>query len=189
MKKNMLVFLADGFEEVEAVMPVDYLRRAGIEVIIAAITPDKTVTGSHGIILTADTTISELENSGKLTPASWDGAFVPGGIPGAPNLAACMPAGNFFKEMAANGKIIGAICASPVVFFAPLGILEGKKFTCYPGMEKEISSGTWQEENVVVDGNLVTSRAAGTTVDFSLALIECLVGKDAVNNLVKSALL
>jgi len=189
MDKKVLIFLANGFEEVEAVTPIDYLRRAGISVTITAITEQKAVTGARGITLVTDTTITELLKSELFTPASWDGVIVPGGIPGASNLAACKPAGNFFKEMNAAGKIIGAICASPSAFLAPLGLLEGKRFTCYPGWEKQVNCGTWLEENVVVDGNLITSRAVGTAADFSLALIESLVGKDAVNTLRKAALL
>ena len=189
MGKKVLMLLAEGFEEVEAVTPVDYLRRAGVDVTIAAIGTEKTVTGARGIKLTADTVLADLENKGQFAAVSWDAVFVPGGLPGASNLAACIPAGNLFKEMAAAGKIIAAICASPVVFLAPLGLLEGKQFTCYPGMENKQSGGIWVEDKAVIDGNLITSRAAGTAVDFSLALIECLVGKDAVNTLVKAALL
>jgi 4-methyl-5(b-hydroxyethyl)-thiazole monophosphate biosynthesis len=185
MGKKALVFLADGFEEVEAVTPIDYLRRSGVEVVIAAIGQSLSVKGSHGIALTADTTIAALN---PLNPAGWDCVFVPGGMPGASNLAACVPAGNFFREMAKAGKIIAAICASPAVFLAPLGLLEGKKFTCYPGMEQRpeggaIPGGKWLEERVVIDGNLITSRAAGTAAEFALALVERLAGSDEAKKL------
>jgi 4-methyl-5(b-hydroxyethyl)-thiazole monophosphate biosynthesis len=188
MGKKALVFLADGFEEVEAVTPIDYLRRAGIEVVTAAIGTELSVTGAHGIIFTADTTIGALNASGTLNPAGWDCVFVPGGMPGASNLAACVPAGNFYREMAKAGKITAAICASPAVFLAPLGLLEGKRFTCYPGMEKGLKSGTWSEERVVIDGNLITSRAPGTAAEFALALIEKLAGPEEANN-IKEAIL
>ena len=189
MGKKILVFLAEGFEEVEAVTPIDYLRRSGVEVSIAAIGSEKTVTGARGIKLTADTLIADLQKAGEFTSDSWDGTFVPGGMPGAKNLAGCVPAGTFFQEMAQNGKIIAAICASPVVFLAPLGLLENRKFTCYPGMENDQKGGIWVEDKVVVDNNLITSRGPGTAVDFSLALIECLAGKDAANTLIAAALL
>ncbi|GHV85262.1 DJ-1 family protein [Spirochaetia bacterium] len=189
MGKKALVFLAAGFEEVEAVTPIDYLRRAGIAVTIAAVGQDRLVKGVHGIVFTADTTIGELEKSGGLSAAAWDAVFVPGGMPGASNLAACAPAGNFYKAMAAAGKVSAAICASPAVFLAPLGILEGKWFTCYPGMEKQVSSGTWTSGRVVVDGNLITSRGPGTAADFALALIEKLLGPAEAEKLVKDALL
>jgi len=187
--KNVLTFLADGFEEVEAVTPIDYLRRAGITVTIASIGTEKIVTGSHEIGFLADTTISALEQTGKLNAESWDGVFIPGGMPGASNLAACEAVGGFYKEMAAAGKIIAAICASPAVFLAPLGLLKGKKFTCYPGLEKKVNDGIWLSDNVVVDGNLITSRAPGTTVYFALALIEKLAGKEAAEKLKETSLL
>jgi len=194
MGKKALVFLADGFEEMEAVTPIDCLRRAGVEVVIAAIGASLSVTGSHGIVITANTTIKALDESGTLNPASWDCVFVPGGMPGSSNLAACVPAGNFFREMAKAGKVTAAICAAPAVFLAPLGLLEGRKCTCYPGMEKgpEGSSAApganWLEERVVTDGNLITSRAAGTAAEFALALIEKLADGNAAKKL-KAAML
>jgi len=189
MGKKVLTFLAEGFEEVEAITPIDYLRRTGVEVTVAAITTEKQVKGSHGISLVADTTVAALEQAGQLSVVSWDGVFVPGGMPGASNLAACAPVGNFYKAMNDAGRIIAAICASPAVFLAPLGLLEGKEFTCYPGMEKQVSGGKWLTDKVVVDGNLVTSRGPGTAVTFALALVELFTGKDAVKSLCESALL
>ena len=189
MGKKALCFLAEGFEEVEAITPIDYLRRAGIDLTIAAVGTEKIVTGSHSISIAADTTIAAMDKEGKFNAACWDGVFVPGGMPGASNLASCAPAGNFFKEMAGAGKIIAAICASPAVFLYPLGLLEGKKFTCYPGMEQKVSGGTWLTDRVVVDGNLVTSRAPGTAVFFALVLIELLAGQEQAKKLTEAALL
>jgi 4-methyl-5(b-hydroxyethyl)-thiazole monophosphate biosynthesis len=202
MGKKVLAFLADGFEEVEAVTPIDYLRRAGIEVTVAATGKEKTVTGSHTIKIEADTTIAALKQAGHFNAASWDGTFVPGGMPGSSNLAACAEAGSFFKEMTAAGKITAAICAAPAVFLAPLGLLDGKKFTCYqegnlrpsgsaedPGKEKEVGGGVWAADKVVVDGNLVTSRGAGTAAVFALAIIELLAGKDAAKSVGEAVLL
>jgi 4-methyl-5(b-hydroxyethyl)-thiazole monophosphate biosynthesis len=133
--------------------------------------------------------MAEQEISGRFSAGSWDAVFVPGGMPGAANLAACAPAGNFYREMTAAGKITAAICASPAVFLAPLGLLEGKKFTCYPGAEKQASRGTWSAGRVVVDGNLITSRGPGTAAAFALALIEKLAGKEEVQKLTEAALL
>ena len=189
MGKKVLAFLADGFEEVEAITPIDYLRRAGIEVTVAAIGKEKAVTGSHKIKIEADTTIAALAQAGQLNAASWDGTFVPGGMPGSSNLAACAEAGGFFKEMAAAGKLIAAICAAPAVFLAPLGLLKGKKFTCYPGKEKEVNGGIWLTDKAVTDGNLVTSRGAGTAAIFALAIIEMLAGKDAAKSVSEAVLL
>ncbi|MDR2313755.1 MAG: DJ-1/PfpI family protein [Spirochaetaceae bacterium] len=189
MGKKALVFLAEGFEEVEAVSPIDYLRRAGIEVVSAAISKERKVTGAHGIPFTADTSIPDLQEQGKFTPASWDGVFVPGGLPGASNLAACSAAGEFYREMAGAGKLVAAICASPAVFLAPLGLLKDKRFTCFPGTEKQVKDGTWLSQRVVRDGNLVTSRAAGTAAEFALALIEKLAGAEAAKKLKEEVLL
>lgn len=189
MDKKVLAFLADGFEEVEAVTPIDYLRRSGVTVTVAAIGTEKPVQGSHGIILVADTTIADLEQAGQLNAASWDMVFVPGGMPGSSNLAECVPAGNFYKEMAAAGKTTAAICAAPAVFLGPLGLLNGKNFTCYPGMEKQVYGGNWLADKVVIDGTLVTSRCPGSAVNFALALVELCAGKDATKALNNSALI
>jgi 4-methyl-5(b-hydroxyethyl)-thiazole monophosphate biosynthesis len=188
MDKKALIFLADGFEEVEAVTPVDYLRRANIKVVMAAIGKDTSVMGSHGINFTADTTLETMEKQGELNPSGWDCVIIPGGMLGSKNLAACAPVGNFLKKMAGAGKMIAAICAAPAVVLAPLGLLEGKRFTCYPEMEQGLKSGTWTEDKVVIDGALITSRAAGTAAEFAFAIIRILAGDDQENKL-RAALL
>jgi protein deglycase len=188
MDKKALIFLADGFEEVEAVTPVDYLRRANIKVVMAATGKNADVMGSHGINFTADTTLETMEKQGELNPGGWDCVIIPGGMLGSKNLAACAPVGNFLKKMAGAGKMIAAICAAPAVVLAPLGLLEGKRFTCYPGMEEGLTSGTWTEDKVVIDGALITSRAAGTAAEFAFALIRILAGDEQENKL-RAALL
>jgi 4-methyl-5(b-hydroxyethyl)-thiazole monophosphate biosynthesis len=198
MAKKALVLLADGFEEVEAITPVDYLRRAGIEVTLAAIGRSQTVMGSHSIPVAADTTLAELAERAqkKLNDASvYDAVVVPGGGTGAANLAASRETGAILKEMAASGKWVCAICASPAVVFAPLGILAGKKFTCYPGLEKEVraesaaAGARWSEDRVVIDGNIITSRSAGTAGEFSAAIISKLVSEEAAGDLKAKVLL
>jgi 4-methyl-5(b-hydroxyethyl)-thiazole monophosphate biosynthesis len=189
MAKKALMFLADGFEEVEAVTPLDYLRRAGIEVTAASIMSGTMVKGAHGISLAAGTTAAELESGGKLSAAAWDAVFIPGGMPGASNLAACPAVGKFYREMAAAGKTIAAICASPAVVLAPLGLLNGRAFTCYPGMEGQVTGGRYSVEAVVTDGNLITSRGPGTAKDFALALITKLAGAEEAGRLAEAALL
>ena len=189
MPKNVLVLLAEGFEEVEAVTPIDYLRRVGIEVTTAAVgvkdaEKGLAVRGARGIEVNADSSLEALICSGKLTAAAWDGVVVPGGGPGADNLAASMETGVFLKEMAGAGKWVCAICASPARVLSPLGLLEGKNFTCYPGEETKVMSPSsaspgarWMQDRVVVDGCLITSRGAGTAGEFACAIIENLVGK------------
>jgi len=182
MPKNIIVLLAEGFEEVEAVTPIDYLRRAGIEVTVAALGRELIVRGARGIRLAADAALDDLAGEGRLEPSFWDGVVVPGGLPGADNLAASRRVGDFLKAMAEAGKTIAAICASPARVLSPLGLLAGKKYTCYPGEEKNVSASLsdgaeWKEERVVVDGNLITSRGAGTAGEFAQAIIGKLAGE------------
>jgi 4-methyl-5(b-hydroxyethyl)-thiazole monophosphate biosynthesis len=187
MAKKALFFLAEGFEEVEAATPIDYLRRAGVEVTVVSISNDKIVKGAHGLCFAADALLSAV----KLESAAWDAAVIPGGQPGANNLAACAPVGNFYKAMAAAGKVTAAICASPAVVLAPTGILAGKKCTCYPGLEEKLSAagGKAVKDKVVVDGSLITSRGPGTAAAFALALIEKLVSAAEAKKLTEAALL
>ena len=187
MKKNVIILLAEGFEEVEAVTPIDYLRRAGAEVTIAAIGADRAVKGARGITVYTDATLGELVNQGK--SASWDAVIIPGGMAGAENLAASKEAGGLIGEMAAAGKMICAICAAPAVVLSPLGLLAGKKFTCYPGLEEKVTGGTWTDESVAIDGSLITSRAAGTAGKFAIAIITRLLGEAEGDKVAKAVLL
>jgi 4-methyl-5(b-hydroxyethyl)-thiazole monophosphate biosynthesis len=191
MAKKLVVLLADGFEEVEAVTPVDYLRRAGLDLSTVSIGKGKTVTGSHGIPVNADTLLSEL---GDRDAAYWDAVILPGGMPGASNLAASAATGKLLKDMAARGKVVAAICASPAVVLSPLGLLAGRRFTCFPGMEKQVDlslnpDSRWVEERVVVDGSLVTSRGAGTAGAFAVALIGLLLGEEEGETVARTVLL
>jgi len=184
MPKKVLVLLADGFEEVEAVTPIDYLRRSEIEVTTAAIGKSLTVKGSHGIQIMADALLDSLLAEGKLLPSVWDGVVVPGGLPGSDNLAASRETGAFLTDMAAQGKLICAICAAPARVLSPLGLLKGKKFTCFPGEEEKVTAPSsasygaqWKEDRVVVDGSFITSRGAGTAGEFACAIVDKLTGE------------
>jgi len=186
MAKKTLVLLADGFEDVEAITPVDYLRRAGIEVTTASISGNLTVTSKWGgIKMIADTTLTGLVKQG----GGWDAVILPGGMPGASNLAASKETGSLLKNMAAAGKLVCAICAAPAIVLAPLGLLAGKKFTCYPGMEKGINDGKWSDARVVTDGNIITSRGAGTAGEFAIAIIEKLLDKTTADKIAAAVLL
>jgi 4-methyl-5(b-hydroxyethyl)-thiazole monophosphate biosynthesis len=181
MAKKAVVLLAGGFEEVEAITPIDYLRRAGIEVVSAAIGESPEVTGSHGIAVRADASLAELEKrAGGLAGLcrDLDAVLLPGGMPGASNLAASAGVSALLEAMARSGKTVAAICASPALVLAPLGLLAGRRFTCYPGMEQGLE-GTWSEDQVVIDGNLITSRGAGTAAAFAVAIIGRLLGEAA----------
>jgi 4-methyl-5(b-hydroxyethyl)-thiazole monophosphate biosynthesis len=199
MAKKALILLAEGFEEVEAVTPMDYLRRAGIELTSAAAGGAKTVTGARGIPVNADTSLEELVRAKKAGAGSWDAVILPGGMPGASNLAASRETAALLKEMAAAHKWICAICASPVVVLAPLGLLAGIKYTCYPDMEKTVPAGSgkgaqWSEEKVVCvslagGGGFITSRGAGTAGAFAVAIISALLGKTESRRIAESVLL
>jgi 4-methyl-5(b-hydroxyethyl)-thiazole monophosphate biosynthesis len=184
MVKKMFLLLADGFEEVEALTPADYLRRAGIDVKLVSISGSLTVTGSHAIPVIADMLIGDL--SGK----AGDGIILPGGSRGAENLASSPAVASLIKNARDASKLVCAICASPAVVLAPKGVLDGILWTCYPGVEKETGKAkeTWREDRVVVDGNVITSRAAGTAAEWSLAIIEKLLGAKARNKLAKAVL-
>jgi 4-methyl-5(b-hydroxyethyl)-thiazole monophosphate biosynthesis len=187
MTKKAIVLLANGFEEVEAVTPIDYLRRAGVEVTTAAITDSLTVKGRWGgLKVTADTTLNEVTKQGT---GGWDAVILPGGMPGAENLAASKETGTLLKSMAAEGKLICAICASPAVVLSPLGLLKSKRFTCYPGMEEKVKDGEWSDKRVVVDGNVITSRGAGTAGEFAIAIIEKLIDEVAADKIADAVLL
>jgi 4-methyl-5(b-hydroxyethyl)-thiazole monophosphate biosynthesis len=194
MAKKALVLLAEGFEEVEAITPIDYLRRAGVEVTTAAVGKGPVVKGAHGIPVTADTVLTSLIMQKKLSPEAWDAAVLPGGMPGAANLAASGETGSFLQAMAAAGRLVCAVCASPAVVLSPLGLLSGKKFTCYPGMEEKVTAkdsprAVWKEEKVVIDGNIITSRGAGTAGVFAAAIIGKLVNEAESQKIAKSVLL
>ncbi|MDR0289459.1 MAG: DJ-1/PfpI family protein [Treponema sp.] len=182
MSKNVIVLLAEGFEEVEAVTPIDYLRRAGISVTIAAVGECLSVKGARGITVNADTPLKGLAQQ-------WDAVVVPGGMPGATNIAASKESAALIQEMAAAGKLICAICASPAVVLAPLGLLSGKQFTCYPGMEERVQGGKWTEAPVAIDGNIITSRGAGTAGDFAIAVIGQLLDQAEGDKIAKAVLL
>jgi protein deglycase len=180
--KTACVLLADGFEEVEAVTPVDYLRRAGVEVKILGVT-GKSIAGSHGIKIEAD-----LGSEGF--SKDFDCVVVPGGSRGAANIAASPQAVYLIKRHFDAGKLVAAVCAAPaVVLHEACGILAGRRFTCYPGLEAKVTGASFSEDRVVVDGNLVTSRAAGTSGEFARAVVAELVGKDAAEELAEKVLL
>jgi len=176
MAKKVIVLLAEGFEEVEAVTPIDYLRRAGLDLTVAAIGKSLAVKGSHGILINADASLDSLLQ--EESPVSqWDCAVIPGGLPGSDNLAASEKTGELLREMNRKGKLICSICAAPARVLAPLGILQGKNFTCYPGEEQKVSGAEWKQDRVVADGNIITSRGAGTAGEFACAVIDRLVGE------------
>jgi len=181
MSKKAIVILADGFEEIEAISVIDILRRAGIEVTVAGL-HDTSIKGSHGITLIADQNLDDIDSD-------FDACILPGGMPGATHLANSKKVNSLIQLMHKEQKIIAAICASPAVVLATSGILEGKSATCYPGMESNFDKHTrFEEDAVVVDGNIVTSKGVGTAIPFALAIIEELVGSEGKAKVAKAIL-
>lgn len=181
--KTACVILADGFEEVEAITPIDYLRRAGVEVSILGVGGQRAL-GSHGIEVGCDTVLDSAD------PALFDLVVVPGGGVGARNLAASRAAIDLIRRHFDEGRLVGAICAAPaVVLHGACGILAGRRFTGYPGTEEQVKGATFVADRVVMDGNLVTARAAGCAGEFARALVAVLVGKQAAAELAGKVLL
>ena len=188
-----VVFLAEGFEEIEAISPIDYLRRAGVEVVTAAIPvngkSDPLVMGSHKIPVKADMTFDEYIASADGLP---DAVVAPGGMPGAANIGACELAVDLIKKMFEQKKLVSAICAAPVVVLGKTGVLAGKNYTCYPGTKKfedycggkekadQLTAGAnlVPDKPFVVDQNLITGRGPGAAEEFAMAIVEYLCGAE-----------
>ncbi len=165
MKKSY-IFLADGFEEIEALAPLDILRRAGMPVATVSISGSREVTGAHGVKVLADMLFDEADD---LVGAEW--TILPGGMPGAANLAAYGPLTDLLSARFEKGARIAAICASPALVLAPLGLLDGLEATCYPGMATDSPAISWDETKpVVVAGQIVTAHGPGASIPFGLTL-------------------
>lgn len=174
--KKIGLFLAEGLEEIEGLTVVDILRRAGVEVTTISIHGKKEVTGAHNIIILADALFEETDFS------AFDGVVLPGGMPGTTNLMQHSGVNTVIKEFALAGKLVSAICAAPSVL-GNAGLLEGKRATCYPGFEEQLTGANVSIEKVVKDGNIITSRGMGTAIPFALELTAYLVGEEKANKL------
>ena len=173
------VFLADGFEEIEALTPVDLLRRAGVKVTTVGVT-GKTVTGSHNIPVTADITAEQA--NGVLDSGDIEMIVLPGGMPGANNLNDSPVVDAFIKKCAAEEAFIAAICAAPFLL-GVRGLLKGRMATCFPGFEDRLEGAEYYDCDVIRDHNIITSRAAGAATEFALELISALCGDDAAETM------
>lgn len=164
---RVYVFLAQGFEEIEALTVVDVMRRSNIEVNSVSIEATREVTGSHNIKVLADCLFSDIDLDGA------DMIVLPGGIPGTPNLKKHLGLKKAIEKYIEEGKYIAAICAAPEIL-GEAGFLKGKKATCHPGHEEKLLEAFFVTDNVVVDEKIITSRGMGTAIDFSLKLVEIL---------------
>lgn len=178
---KVCVFLADGFEEIEGLTVVDLLRRAEIQVNMVSITKEKKIQGAHGIEIMADVLFEEQEYDDV------DMLVLPGGMPGTLNLSEHKGLEEQLLRFAKEKRKISAICAAPSVL-GNLKILEGKNATSYPGFEDKLTGAKVLEDTVVADDNIITSRGLGTAIDFSLALIESLKGREEAER-IKSAII
>ena len=180
MQKKVLVVLADGFEEVEAISPIDVLRRAGASVTLAALEKydaDLKVRGAHDVWVRCDALLSDVKDD------RFDAVVFPGGMPGAKNLGSSAVVRNLILDTFGRGDLVCAICASPAFVLAPTGILEGKKATCYPGCEEAAPSTKFGRFRAVKDGNVITSEGPGTALEFGLLIAEALFGSQVSGRL------
>ena len=171
MAKKVCVFLANGFEEIEGLTVVDLLRRAEVEVTTVSITGDKTIHGAHGIDVQADILFEEMQYEEQ------DMLVLPGGMPGTRYLGEHEGLKQLLAHFYQEQKYIAAICAAPSVL-GQYGFLNGRRATSYPGFEDALVGAEYVEDRVAVSDFVITSRGLGTAIDFSLALIEKLVGKE-----------
>jgi 4-methyl-5(b-hydroxyethyl)-thiazole monophosphate biosynthesis len=172
-----LILLAEGCEEMEAVILMDTLRRGGVEVTAAGLT-EGPVTASRGVVLVPDVLLDDLEN-----PKDFDMLVLPGGLPGTERLREDLRVRDLLLAYFADtAKRVAAVCAAPTVLDAH-GLLEGRRFTCYPALKDRCAGGgDWVNAPVVKDGNLITSQGPGTSFAFALTLVEALAGSEAAKS-------
>ncbi|MHC4870547.1 MAG: DJ-1 family glyoxalase III [Planctomycetota bacterium] len=170
MTKKALIIISPGFEEIEAICPMDILNRADIHVTTAGV-ERKRVPGSHGIMIDAKCMVEDVATQ------DFDAIVLPGGMPNSETLGKTLAVEQIVERHFHAGKIIAAICAAPGLALAPIGILDGKQATCYPGFEKHFpESATYvSDKKVVVDGNLITSKGPGTAFEFALEIVRQLI--------------
>ncbi|MBR1942027.1 MAG: DJ-1/PfpI family protein [Bacteroidaceae bacterium] len=180
--KTAYIFFAEGFEEIEALTTVDVLRRAGVKAMMISVTADEIVRGAHGVSVLVDKTIDNVEFSEA------DMLILPGGMPGAANLAACLTLTKQLKAFAAAGKPYGAICAAPFVL-GQLGLLKGKHATCYPGFEDQLEGAVVTGAMAEQDGNVITGKGPAAAAEFALKIAALLVGQAKADEVATGMLL
>ncbi len=182
---KIFLFLADGFEDIEALTPVDFLRRAGLDVTTVSINSTLEVTSAHGVTVKADSLLTDAHTENALM------LIAPGGMPGAQNLYESAGVCKAFEAQAARGGYIAAICAAPAVLLGQLGILNGKHATCYPGFEPKMAEGgaIHQDGRVVTDGNIITANGPSSAIPFALELVKTIAGPGTAQNIANGILL
>lgn len=172
-------FLANGFEEIEAITPIDIFRRANIEVITVSVSGNKEVAGAHGVSVLADKLFSEIDFSGEYL------IYLPGGMPGTKNLDAHVGLKNLIASHVKAGMPTAAICAAPSIL-GKLRLLEGKEAICYPGFEDQLIGATISSDKIVRSDNISTAKGAGVAIQFALKLVEDLKGKAEADRIANS---
>ncbi|MDA3958972.1 DJ-1 family glyoxalase III [Oceanispirochaeta sp.] len=175
------VILADGLEEVEAITPIDFMRRAGIQVVTVGL--DKImIEGSHGITLKADIELKDF-------PESADAILIPGGMPGSAHIGANKRVLGLARSFHDQGKLVAAICAAPALVLGGAGVLKDKRYTCYPGFEDKAGPfGRYTTERVVRDENIITACGVGAAAEFAGMIISFLCGQEIANDVMKATL-
>lgn len=173
---TVYAFFADGFEEIEAFATIDTLRRAGLNVEIVSVTPDEIVVGAHDISILCDVNFENCDFSDASL------LFLPGGMPGAATLDKHAGLRRLIQDFAAKDEPIAAICAAPMIL-GKMGLLKGRRATCYPNFEQYLEGAECVDELVVKDGNIITAMGPGGAMDFALTIVEMLVGKGKVKEL------
>lgn len=180
--KKAVVFLANGFEDIEALATVDILRRGGVDVTIAGVTGD-VVTSSHNLKVSADKPVESIKAE------EYDAVICPGGMPGASNLRDSQKVIDIIKQAYSSGKIAAAICAAPMVL-EKAEVLKGKDFTMYPGMENYAPSGKYHNDKFVIkDGNVITGAGPAATFEFALEILTNLQGKEIAEQVAQGMLI
>ena len=175
------IFLADGFEMIEALTPCDLLRRAGLDVRLVSVSGAPVVRSSHRVAVTADMTLDAVD------PAKVEMMLLPGGMPGAEHLYENTALREMVKRHAEKGLPTAAICAAPFIL-GRLGLLRGRKATCYPGFEKDLAGAFVTPGGVVRDGNLLTARGMGVSFPFGLAAVAMLLGEEKARTIAASVM-
>ena len=176
--KKIGIFMADGCEEIEGLTVVDIVRRAKMEIVMISISGKREVTSSHQVTFLTDALAAEADYD------TLDGIVLPGGMPGTLNLQADETVNKVIRQFATEGRLVCAICAAPSVLGAA-GILEGKCATCHPGFEEKLTGAKVEEKEVVVDGNVITSRGMGTAIPFALEIVRYFADDETVEQVRK----
>lgn len=180
-EKEVLMFIAHGFEDTEAISTLDLLRRAGINTKTVSITDSYSVISAHELEIKTDYVFKDINKD------NCSMIILPGGLPGATNLLNYEPLIKFIKKFNEQGLPISAICAAPMILGSN-GILKGKKATCYPGFEQYLEGATIMNERVIKDGNIITANGIGSVFQFSQMIMEQFVGKEATTSVLKKAM-